>query len=76
MASIPDSDVDMDIETLHHTDEESDEEPCGVLVTENQPPTDCPAGEDIEPLHLATSAKPHAKQALWQISLAEEKINK
>ena len=51
------SDVDMDIDD---TDEESDEEPCGVLDKENQPPTDCPADEDIEP-QLATSSTPHAK---------------
>ena len=52
------SDVDVDIDD---TDEESDEEPCGVLDKENQPPTDCPANEDTEP-QLATSSKPHAKQ--------------
>ena len=38
------SDVDVDIDD---SDEESDEEPCGVLDRENQPPTDCPANEDI-----------------------------
>ena len=53
------SDVDVDIDD---SDEESDEEPCGVLDRENQPPTDCPVNEDIEP-QLATSSKPHAKHS-------------
>ena len=50
-------DVDVDIDD---TDEESDEEPRGILDRENQPPTDRPADEDIEP-QLATSSTPHAK---------------
>ena len=53
------NDVDMDIDD---TDEESDEEPCGVLDRENQPPTDCPAKEAIEPQRV-TSSKPHAKHS-------------
>ncbi|KAG7256560.1 hypothetical protein CRUP_027871, partial [Coryphaenoides rupestris] len=50
---------DVDIE-LDETDEESDDEACGEVDKENQPPTDCPADVDIEP-QPAKHAKPQGQ---------------
>ncbi|KAG7260255.1 hypothetical protein CRUP_015317 [Coryphaenoides rupestris] len=54
---------DVDIE-LDETDEESDDEACGEVDNENQPPTDCPADVDIEP-QPAKHAKPRDRYR-WQ----------